>query len=94
MKGIKIINFIKNEIAFVGAGGIAYGQACSKSEVTGNIFDSVAATSLTLGTWKLPRTAPLSELTRKITVRNNLVRRTGVEYMTPAITSYHNSLNT
>jgi len=83
------INFYKNEFAHLGSAGLSFNKTTNLCAVEGNLFDDISATAITIGDWEIANSDPLEKYTRKITIRNNLIRRPSVEYMTPVVTGYY-----
>lgn len=83
------IHFVNNEFAHLGSVALAYDMTTSNSMASGNIFDDVSASAVTVSNWHFTKDAPLEQFCRKVTIANNLMRRVSVEYMTPAITAYY-----
>lgn len=79
----------KNSFRHLGAVGLSINNQSILCRAEGNLFDDLSASAITIGDFTLAKTDPLSEYTRKITVKNNLIRRCSVEYMTPIITGYY-----
>lgn len=83
------INFYKNEFSHLGSAALSFNNKSSSCVAEGNLFDDLSATAITVGDWNISNSDPVENYTRKITIRNNLIRRPSVEYMTPVITGYY-----
>jgi len=83
------INFYKNEFSHLGSAALSFNNKTSSCKAEGNLFDDLSATAITVGDWNISNSNPVEDYTRKITIRNNLIRRPSVEYMTPIITGYY-----
>lgn len=83
------INFYKNKFMHLGSAGLSFNNTTNLCTAEGNLFDDISATSITIGDWNISNIDPLESYTRKITIRNNLIRRPSVEYMTPVVTGYY-----
>lgn len=83
------VNFVENEFKHLGATALSIDNATSNCYIEGNIFDDISAAAITLGNPDTKKEAELKEYTRRIKVRNNLLRRNAVEYMVPVITGYY-----
>lgn len=83
------INFKKNEFKHLGSAALSYNNSSTTSLCEGNLFDDISATVITFGDWRVANNDPLERYTRKISFKNNLIRRASVEYMTPVITGYY-----
>ncbi len=83
------VNFLKNEFMHLGSNGLSINNMSNLCLVEGNTFDDISGTTITLGDYTIIEKDPLEKYTRKITVRNNLIRRSGVEYMTPLVAGYY-----
>ena len=83
------INFYGNKFTHLGSNALAFNNATNLCVVEGNVFDDISGTTMTFGDWTITMEDPLEAYTRKITVCNNLIRRAGVEYMTPIMAAYY-----
>jgi len=83
------VNFYKNEFMHLGSNALSINNQSNLCLVEGNLFDDISGTTITLGDYTIIETDPLEKYTRKITVKNNLIRRAGVEYMTPLMAGYY-----
>lgn len=83
------IHFVNNEFAHLGSVALAYNYTSSNGMASGNIFDDVSASAVTVSNYDFKKDDPVEKFCRRITIANNLLRRISVEYMTPAITAYY-----
>ncbi len=83
------ITFTKNEFKQLGSNCLGINNATDNCLVEGNLFDNFSGTAVAIGDWVVEAGDPLDEYTRKTMIRNNLIRRPGVEYLTPVITAYY-----
>lgn len=78
-----------NTFAHLGSVAVSVNNAASDCTIEGNLFDDVSATAVTMGDWKTNTYAPTETMCRGLYLTNNLMRRCGVEYMTPVVTGYY-----
>ena len=83
------INFKDNKFSHLGSVAVSLDNKTENSDVTGNVFDDISASAVTISNPKFEVGAKVEEFCRNIEVTNNLIRRISVEYMTPAITGYY-----
>ncbi len=85
----KNINFLDNKFIHLGSVGLSFDNKTEHSKIEGNLFDDTSAAAITVSNGIMPKNSPKDEFCRYIDIKNNLIRRVSVEYMTPAITAYY-----
>ncbi len=85
----KNINFLDNKVVHMGSVGISFDDRTVESKIEGNLFDDTSAAAITVSRGTLLKIFSLDELCGYIDIKNNLIRRASVEYMTPAMTIYY-----
>ena len=85
----KNINFLDNKVVHMGSVGISFDDRTVESKIEGNLFDDTSAAAITVSRGTLLKIFSLDELCGYIDIKNNLIRRASVEYMTPAMTVYY-----
>ena len=73
----------------LGSNAVSVSRGSSYCKIDGNVFDDISGTAVTVSDWNLTQSSPIEDYARNITISNNLIRRSAVEYMTPLITAYH-----
>lgn len=85
----KNIDISHNRFAHLGSGAVHINNASTNVTVRGNLFDDIGAAAVVVGTYKVPKQAPVSELVNNVKVTNNLIRRVAVDYgSSSAISAY------
>lgn len=85
----KNINFTDNKFLHLGSAALSLDKKTESSSVIGNVFDDTSATAIVLSDDDFVKESPIDDFVRNVKVKNNLIRRVSVEYMTPAITAYY-----
>ena len=83
------VSFKNNKFIHLGSVAISYNKASEHSVISGNLFDDISCSAITLGDWTIKKGDPLENYVRRLQFTNNLIRRTAVEYLTPIITAYY-----
>jgi len=83
------INFNNNKFCHLASVALALDNATENSSVSGNVFDDISASAVVLSDADFVANSPIEDFVRDVKVKNNLIRRVSVEYMTPAITAYY-----
>lgn len=83
------VMFRGNEFSHLGSVALSVNQQSANCSLEGNLFDDISASAITLGDWTVKLYSPKEELCGRISVKNNVMRRCGVEYMTPVVTAYY-----
>lgn len=85
----KNINFEDNKFMHLGSAALSLDNKTEDSVIVGNVFDDISATAIMLSNADFVTNSPISDFVRNVSVTDNLIRRTSVEYMTPAVTAYY-----
>jgi len=83
------INFLDNKVIHMGSSGLSYDNKTEYSKIEGNVFDDTSAAAITVSNGIIAINPHIDEFCRYIDIKNNLIRRVSVEYMTPAVTAYY-----
>lgn len=75
----------RNEFLHLGSGAVSINNASVNCVVSGNIFDDISSSAVVVGDPNLYSFSPVTDFCRNLDISNNLIRRTAVEYNTPAI---------
>jgi len=85
----KNVDIYNNRFSHLGSGAVHVNNASTNVTVRGNLFDDIGAAAVVIGTYKVPKQAPIEELVNNIKVSNNLIRRVAVDYgSSSAISAY------
>jgi len=80
------INFINCDISAMGSTALRLGLGVTNSKVQGCVFTDIGGSALSVG----HRKASTSNLTTDITINNNVISRTGLDFMSsPAVSIYY-----
>lgn len=91
MQHIDYIDFKNCEFINLGSAALAMDEDAHHSDIVGNIFRDISGTAVIVGNGRhRENEVHTDELTSRITISNNLIRRIGIEYQScPAIGVYY-----